>query len=214
MPKKSPGPAQREVALGDHEAVRRLDERVEARPRRVADRASGTAARTSTRARRVRRGRAAGGAARGRTARRARRSSPSRSARRRRPRRPSSTRARARRRARTPPSRDPSRPASAGRAAAPTRVLGKHLRLQVVGHRRRRAQVDLLGVLDERIDHVDLPAALELAPREPVDLVAPRLRLARSSGSAAGPAAGRESRTRRGRRTPSAPASAESASRS
>ncbi len=109
--------AQRQVAFGDHEAVSRLDQRLEARSRAQSER-SGTAARRWRRVRRGRRVLATGAAARGRTVPRARRSSSSRSARRRRLRRRSWPPARARRLARTPPSRDPSRPASGGRAAA------------------------------------------------------------------------------------------------
>ena len=166
-------------------------------------------------ARRGRRGRAAGAAATARSARRARRPSSSRSARRRRPRRRSSRRARARRRART---RAITRSFSSGFSrpcSSATRYSGNTSCLQVIGHLRRRAQVDLLRLLDQRIDHVGLAArARARCAHEPIDLVAPRLRLRHACGSAAGPAAGRESPTRRDRRTPSARACAESASRS
>ena len=58
-----------------------------------------------------------------------------------------------------------------------TRYAGKHFRLQVVGHLGRRLQIDLLRLLDERIDDVGLPARVELLANQLVDLVAPRLRL-------------------------------------
>ena len=53
----------------------------------------------------------------------------------------------------------------------------KHLGLQMVGHLGRRPQVDLLRLLDERIDDVGLTPRIELLANELIDLVAPRLRL-------------------------------------
>ena len=91
-------------------------------------------------------------------------------------------------------------------------VGGKHLGLQMVGHLGRRLQIDLLGLLDERIDDVRLAAGVELLANELVDLVAPRLRLHPACAPACGPAAGRGSSTRRARCSRSAPACAESAS--
>ena len=121
--------------------------------------APGTAARRSRRARRGRRGRAAGAAATGRSARRARPPSRSRSARPRRPRRPSWT------------TRMCSSPA-AKRAHHRFLLVALHPAVQqrdrrtpgnilreLLGHRGRGLQVDLLRLLDQRIDHVDLPAA-------------------------------------------------------
>jgi hypothetical protein len=57
------------------------------------------------------------------------------------------------------------------------RELREDLGTQVIRHRSGRAQVNLLGVLDEGVHHVDLPARLEFAPHETIDLIAPGLRL-------------------------------------
>ena len=54
-------------------------------------------------------------------------------------------------------------------------VLGKHLRLQVFRHRRGGAQVDLLGVLDEWIDHVGLAPRFDGFTHQRIDLFATRL---------------------------------------
>ena len=54
--------------------------------------------------------------------------------------------------------------------------LGKHLR-DLLRHRGRGLEIDLLRLLDERIDHVDLPAAADLVAHHRVDLVAPRIGL-------------------------------------
>ena len=48
-------------------------------------------------------------------------------------------------------------------------------------HRGRGLEIDLLRLLDERIDHVDLAAAADLVAHHRVDLVAPRVGLDRAS---------------------------------
>ena len=56
-------------------------------------------------------------------------------------------------------------------------IGGKHVLRQVVGHLGRGPQIDLVRLLDERIDDVRLPPGVELLADEVVDLVAPRLGL-------------------------------------
>ena len=56
-------------------------------------------------------------------------------------------------------------------------VFRKDFLRQVVGHLRRRLHVDLLRLLDERVNHVDLPARVDLFPHERPHIVPPRLGL-------------------------------------
>ena len=56
-------------------------------------------------------------------------------------------------------------------------VGGKHFLREMVRHLRRRLEIDLVGLLDQRIDDIGLPPGVELAADELEDLVVPRLRL-------------------------------------
>ena len=47
----------------------------------------------------------------------------------------------------------------------------------MVGHLRRRLEIDFLRSLHQRIDHVGLTSPIELVPQQLIDLVPPRLRL-------------------------------------
>ena len=58
-------------------------------------------------------------------------------------------------------------------------VLRKHFLREVIGHLGGRLQVDLLGLFDQRIDHVGLTAQVQLLAHELMDVVATALRLRR-----------------------------------